>query len=493
MENGCNITVFGTDEFTNGGHGGNHALNKYQAGLNASHGSFWSLWQNFYIGINACNAVISRGANVQGLSAQAINSGIAEARFLRAHYYFILVQHFGPIHLTLEETVGVETEAIRTPEAEIYKAIIDDLEFAIAHLPTVQSQFGRATKPAAMNMLGHVYLNRGYKDYAVAGDFGKAADLFMSVINDFNFVLLDDFMEVYNHDNERNAEIIWSVQYTTNLLINGDGNQLHLYFRPWYETFSNGLDRALGHGYGRPWIRYNPTPWLLENFRPLDVDSRFTRGWQDVWYFNTTRDIPPGAKLGDTAIWITDKYLNQDDYNAIKARLPYANIMTWNLDNRGASYYRPINMFPVAWKWEDNKRPDINHMAGSRDVIIYRLGETYLALAEALYKRDNSGTNAVQYVNAVRKRAAWPGKEAEMEVTADKIDIDFILDERSRELFGEQTRWLDLKRTGKLIERVKKYNPDEGKDNIQPFHILRPIPINQLTRMTNQWTQNPGY
>ncbi|HDS07939.1 MAG TPA: RagB/SusD family nutrient uptake outer membrane protein, partial [Bacteroides sp.] len=96
-----------------------------------------------------------------------------------------------------------------------------------------------------------------------------------------------------------------------------------------------------------------------------------------------------------------------------------------------------------------------------------------------------------QYINTIRERAAYPGKEAQMHVSAAEIDLDFILDEWTRECFGEQSRWLDLKRTGKLLERVRAHNPDAS--NIKDFHVLRPIPVNQITRTTNDYGQNPGY
>ncbi|MBN2762228.1 MAG: RagB/SusD family nutrient uptake outer membrane protein, partial [Bacteroidales bacterium] len=108
QEWGANLTVFGTDEYTHGGHGGNHYMDKYDAGLNAESGNFWNLWSNFYQAINTCNAVIGRATASEDLTDAQKNPKIAEARFLRAHYYFILVQNFGPVYLTLDETVGVE-------------------------------------------------------------------------------------------------------------------------------------------------------------------------------------------------------------------------------------------------------------------------------------------------------------------------------------------------------------------------------------------------
>jgi len=491
----ANLTAFGVDEYTNGPHGADHHLNKYEAQLNADDRSIWTLWSNFYEGINYCNAVINRGKEVN-LPETKRNDGIAQTRFLRAFFYFTLVEQFGPIHLTLEETVGVETEANRTSEDIVYEAIIDDLEFAIEHLPAIQPEFGRATEPAAKNMLALVLLTRGYKDFAHSEDFNRAAVLATEVINDYHHVLLDDIEKSYSQDDEQNAEIIWSVQYTTDKLLNGSGNDMPRFFRPRYYAVP-GLIRDMQ--YGRPAIRAKPTHWLLSNFRPLDVDSRYEKSFYHVWRFNSEPNLPEGASVGDTAIWITDEYLTQADYDAHKARLhPEALVMSWHPDN----YYNddPWNMYtsgenmiwPNPTKWDDLKRSHFNAVDGNRDVIVYKLSETYLIAAEAMYMRDGNGNAAVEYINAIRRRAAWPGKESEMEVSAADIDIDFILDERSRELFGEMKRWNDLKRTGKLLERVKKYNPDAAP-NIKEFHLLRPIPTNQIVRTIGDYAQNPGY
>ena len=158
-EDGCEITVFGTDEYTNGGHGGAQYINKYIAGLNGESSTFWDPWQRFYVGINTCNAVIGR-AEEADIPDDEKKVMVAEVKFLRAHYYFLLVQFWGPVHLTLEETIGVETEATRAPESDIYDAIIADLEDAILDLPVTQSEFGRITKPAAQHGLALVYLTR---------------------------------------------------------------------------------------------------------------------------------------------------------------------------------------------------------------------------------------------------------------------------------------------------------------------------------------------
>jgi hypothetical protein len=117
----------------------------------------------------------------------------------------------------------------------------------------------------------------------------------------------------------------------------------------------------------------------------------------------------------------------------------------------------------------------------------------YLIAAEAEFKIGKLDS-AAYYVNVVRTRAALPGRVANMQVLPAQITLDFLLDERAREFAGEQMRWFDLKRTGKLVERVKAMNPDAA-NFIQPFHVVRPIPQTQIDAVTNKdvFTQNPGY
>ena len=94
--------------------------------------------------------MIERAPNVEGLSDELKTLRTAEMRFLRAFYYFYLVRTWGDVHFSLEETVEAEVTANKTSQETIYaEGIIPDLEFAIANLPNSQSQYGRATKPAA--------------------------------------------------------------------------------------------------------------------------------------------------------------------------------------------------------------------------------------------------------------------------------------------------------------------------------------------------------
>jgi hypothetical protein len=203
-----------------------------------------------------------------------------------------------------------------------------------------------------------------------------------------------------------------------------------------------------------------------------------------VFLANNPATLATGMKIGDTAIYLPT-------FEMTPAQVASKNYRVIN----PSEVANPANQryFPSLSKFLDPRRISIQDERGSRDYMVARLAETYLILAEASLKLGDL-TEAVSAINVVRRRAAFPGKEAAMEITADQLNMDFILDERARELLGEKHRWFDLKRTGTLIERVKKHNPDAAP-NIQPFHVLRPIPADQLDRVTNkdEFKQNDGY
>ncbi|MDR8390076.1 RagB/SusD family nutrient uptake outer membrane protein [Aliifodinibius sp. S!AR15-10] len=498
-EQGGNLTEYGTDLIQNAGHGGFHYMNQYNAGLNSEASPMSSIWDNYYIGINSANAAINRATELEGMEESLKNARLGEAHFLRAHYYFHLVEHFGAVHLTTEETIGVETEATRAPESEVYAQIVSDLETAINNLPAEQ-EWGRATEPAAKMLLSQVLLTRGYKDFGESSDYERAATLAESVVNDYNFQLMDDYEMIFDNDNEQNAEIIWAIQYGKDPLINGPGNRSHLYYRPWYEVYGGdgsgaGLVRSLEPGYGRPWIRFKMTPFALQNYRPIDQDSRYDKSFQDTWYYNDAASLPtddyPNVAVGDTAIYI-DPDMTAQEVADNQGSTPYY-LLAWSTAHSNEN----INMFPSLTKHDDFQRPSVNEPAGNKDYIVYRLAEAYLFAAEARYQMGEIST-AASHINAVRERAAWPGEEANLTANTEAMlqseGIDFILDERGREFYGEQKRWITLKRTGKLLERVRNHaGLQESRDNIEEIHMLRPIPATQRNRTEGGYPQNPGY
>lgn len=478
-EEGFTLTEFGTDIYTKGADGSFKSVNDYDAGLNPDVSIIRDMWNNFYRGINTANTVLAYAdRGVEGLRDDVKTRRSAEVRYLRALFYFILVETWGDVHFTLEPTEGVQTEANRTPANTIYEqGILPDLEFAIANLPNTQGEYGRATKPAAEALMARVQLTRG--NFAAAEQFAK------NVINNYTFQLVRPWRAIWDQDNETNSEVIWSIQYTADPFTNDGGSRGHLYFLMEYDV-SPGMRRDIANG--RPWKRFQPTNYFIDLF-DRSKDRRYVEGFKDTWFANNPATLPAGMALGDTAVYVSIDPIN----DALQGSRPYFWVDRDPTSTDPRMSLRQINRrwFPSLNKFIDPKRLTIQQAEGSRDFMVFRLAEMYLIAAEALVRQNKLG-EAADMANMVRRRAALDGKEAEMEVTAAQMTIDFVLDERARELAGEMQRWYDLKRTGKLLERVKLYNADAAP-NIKDHHLLRPIPREQLDRTSNGYPQNPGY
>jgi len=498
-EIGTNLTVFGTDLYTEGADGSYKFMNQYLSQFDGRVDILRDFWNRFYVGINTMNIVIDNSATVTGIDAALVKRRVAEMKFLRAHHYFVLTQTFGGVALVTKGNLEPTKVFARASVKDMYTQITSDLEAAIPDLATPTSDYGRATKGAAEHLLARVYLTKATSEAAAADDYAKAATLATNVIKNYNYALLPDFASVFAQGaGEINSEVIFSTQYTSDALtaigVAGgaavQGNQTHLYFGMEYDTQA-GMQRDVF--YGRPFKRYRPTTYLLETVFALDNrvnDSRYKKTFRDTWLSNNPSKTTPifddsktslKFSAGDTTIFIPGFEMSK----AERAKRPYQVLVPSN--------YRP-NLFPTMQKFLDPLRPDRTYEAGSRDFIMFRLAETYLILAEAQFRLGRL-PEAAEAINAVRRRAAWPGRTAQMVITPAQVNIDFILDERGRELLGEMFCWFDLKRTGKLLERVRAYNPD-AKANIKDFHVLRPIPQDQIDRTTDgatKFPQNVGY
>lgn len=476
------MTLYGTDLFMIG-QSYNPWWDTYGGGLNPAvqqepQGEDL-VWDAFYRGINNANTVIDRSDAIEDLDTDFRNRKQAEARFLRAHYYFVLVQHFGPIHITTEETRSVELEAFRAPEEEVYALIIDDLNFAMDNLPVEQSEYGRPTRYAAVNHLAKVHLT--------IGDWDLAADYAIEVIDEGPYRLLDDYADVFDPFNQRHDEVIWSVQWGDNPEVNDRDNQLQRFLGP-REWLIDGLVGSDMYHTGI--ARFRPTSWSLinifgndyrENGLHIGNDVRYEVGYKERWPWNDMPNAPSCAVAGETGGWFTiDPVINEMSDEEIEQ---------YEEDNCIGEVRRMDTWDDVYFSTIEKHRYPFQRNHG-RDYMYMRLGETYLIAAEALMMQDRH-SEAIDYFNAVRMRAEAPGETIPL-MTAAELDIDEILDERARELAGELHRWTDLKRTGKLLERARLGNPNAAP-NIQEHHLLRPIPQHQIDRTENEYPQNPGY
>ena len=496
-EEGLTMTEYGTDTYRAGADGSFKGFHFYDSQLNSYIGSTGTplqvIWDGLYQGINTCNAVIDRAPNVTGLTDAIKKQRVAECKFLRAQYYFILLQEWGGVDLRLHETLAPTKTTSRATESDMYKAIIADL---VASLPDLENKaqsvdYGRATKAASEHLLARVYLTKATSSAKASDDYANAVTYATNVISNYGFKLLPDFASVFLQGaGEISSEVIFSVQYTSNPLNDGNGNSLHLYFGMQYDVQA-GMIRDVANG--RPFKRLRPTTYMTDVvFKDRVNDSRYKKTFKDTWLSNNpgtftnvfdNSKTSVSFKAGDTTIYIPG--------------------VEWTLAQRAAKPYQVLvpsiysnSLFPTLQKFLDPLRPDKTYTAGSRDYLAFRLAETYLILAEAQFNLGKT-TEAATALNVVRVRAAWAGKESAMTVAASDVTMDLIMEERARELAGEQTRWFDLKRWGNLVARTKLYNPDAAT-TIKDIHNLRPIPQTEIDRSdkvsgVSVFAQNPGY
>jgi starch-binding outer membrane protein, SusD/RagB family len=484
-EEGYNIAETGTDIWTSGSGEVYRDLTQY-LNLQGSNAALSNEWRELYAAVNLCNGGINR-IEKAGLSAALRPVREGELKFLRAFYYWHIVETWGGVHFTTQETNRIISTANRTPVETIYNQIFDDLKFAVANLPVTQPQYGKVTKGAAQAFLARMYLTRGMDK--------EALEMAQAVIASNTYKLEANYADLWKMSNLKTKEAIYVVDYSVNLAVNDLANSTfnpyghsrgsnngHLLFLMKYDD-RPGMTRDVANG--RPFNRYMPTRFLLDLYS--DDDARYEGSFMEVWRANAT-SRPAGMNLGDTAVYCTRREI-PDAFEATRKYQVYDRSKIYNANGTAKDNLR----YPTLSKFMDPTRPSLNEAQSARDVFVIRLAEVYLIAAEAQMKLGNLQA-AADNINVLRTRAAKPGKTAAMQVKADQVTLDFILDERARELAGEQIRWFDLKRTGKLVERVRAYAPDNAV-NLQAFHVLRPIPQTQLDAVTNksEFTQNQGY
>jgi hypothetical protein len=496
------MTEAGTDIFTHG-EGGSEYLDTYElSSIGSPASSYERVWEDCYIGINGCNTLLKFLPEISDMPADLKRVREGEARFLRAYMYYILVMQFGDVHLTLEPSEGVVTTANRTPVADIFdQAIYPDLDSAIRLLPLKQSDYGRIDRHGA----------RFFKSYALLSDarggtsrFREAAALADSVITDSPYAL-QPTGQVFNQAYDRNSEIIWSFQYS--MPEEYRANETHMYFTPVYYDFPTMKSRSIN--YGRSYNRFRPTEFMVRLYDP-EKDARYAAYWRDTWYAFETDAAASKVRIGDTAMYIphpassfTKAQIDEKRYVVVNPEFSESFDDSGDFINGSYRYQRVSGKYFLHLrKFDDTLRATVNEAKGSRDWVMFRMSEAYLLAAEAHLRAGNL-TTATGYINTLRRTRALPGKESAMEIGQNELSIDFILDERARELCGEGKRWVDLKRLGKLVERVRTRNPWNNKtanggngydDNrIQDFHVLRPIPQSHIDRCSNTYPQNFGY
>ncbi len=474
--------------------------------LNKDSGFARKWWTRFYNWIFQANTIIDRADNAAAkwTSDDEKNAIVGEAKFIRAFAYHFLVNMYGGVPLVVHETTGPKFDYVRATADEIYQQCKSDLEFAVQYMPTVDKlKGGRAPREAAYHLLSEVKICM--KDYQGAIDAATA------VINSPNMALMtsrfgawknftfngytyrgakkpwgDVYFDLFQDGNfnwkEGNKECIWNIQQDLKIL--GGGNDVN--------TAGGlfGMERWWGPGAWQQKDIKGTANFLKDTLSGRPVGRIIVSGYADslIWKFkgDWNRDIRNSEYNIHREFYWTNPASSFYGQKMTAANMGVANMSETAVSPHYIKFVSAVHYHQfqdaTSKEWHDNGRT-------YKDWYIMRLAETYLLRAEA-YLLKGEAENAVKDVNVIRNRAqATP-------VTSGDMSIDLILDERARELYGEEFRVNTLMRMGKLKEYLMKYNDCvKAKAYELPDYINKmPIPRSEIEANKEAiLEQNPGY
>lgn len=623
------ITLYGTDEFTSGNDLTSDAWNEYDSrfgpsiqGTNRNCPQPQALWDEVYYGIASCNTIIAKADIVK--DAEVRNRCLAHAYFLRGYNYYRLTAQYGGVVLQLTPATGVVRNFTRSSEAECWEQVISDLRQAYQLFKGEEFTYGKGitwTKATAAHFLAKALLFRASERCDAFNSATKEADLKEAIeactyaINARS--LSPNYSDLYANwtgvdcATEQQDEILMAAGFNnSSSTIGRFGNRTYNYFCPQFSNFSNGwVKRGVWIG-DMDFQRCRPTEYTYAAYDHVN-DARLWKTFKTVFGINNLAETDKGVELGDPGIVMIlnskddhtyDSYTFgankqgptfKDDAGRLpewrdgKRQTPTSGELTstpgqWipnaSVLYQNGQYVAPTFMTP-GYKYSNffagiNKTVDGTRQAEKgdsfRDVIMARLGETYLVRAEC-YARLGDFASAKKDIDVIRARAQWKQGEnrsyyvdgskafesnalntgnaatmyknsnlwmntyylsnpqqpvtteasnltnwtwdnlpaedeailANLGVSGQKERaIQFILNERTRELIGEWQRWETLSRTKTLVQRAKAFNTEAQA--VQDRHLYRPIPQSFIDGLKNEdgtdltaeqkaaW-QNPGY
>lgn len=471
----------GTDLYAEGRNQEPDGLSKYTQ-LNSTSAGVSQLYNTCYKAIQDANMALYYSDITDQTSN--IESLVGEVKFLRANAYFLLVQTYGGVAIVTDFISSPELSFDRNSAEEVYTLIISDLEDALNKVGT-GGYFGRVNKRAVQDLLARVYLTRGYEGFAGSNDFATAAAYADDVIGGQSLNLTFD--ELWKPGNEMNDEVVFSVQFSASS-VSTDPTNLGNMQAAYFSSYLGGSEVA-GNA---PYRTYNllPTDFALGLYTKDDARWEGTFMNEIFERYYDYYDVEDHSSLKITDFYEPQWFTAQDK----NEYLATANLaLDFEYHAWGTHSAQLVSLdyqtIPVR-KFDDPKSPFGEGRVSTRDIILSRLGETYLIAAEA-YLQTDPATGLIR-LNEVRRRAGVTPA-----VIGD-FDIDYILDERARELLGEYHRWFDLKRTGKLVERASAHHYLIEQSNFNgangELKILRPIPQEALDLNQNKsFPQNPAY
>lgn len=462
-----------------------------------------SYWDWAYKGmIRQANLILENIDNpTLTIPSEARGNLKGQAQFFRAYSYNLLANLYGGVPLVDRQFSEPKFDFVRASRGEILRFVAKDLEEAGDGLYSVgQVEDGRITKAAVYHLLTEVYISLGMETKD-ATFYDKAVEAASKVISGQtgNYRLMTERFGDRSRPGDAFSDLFWYNQQ------NRSSGNLETIWSWQFEAFTVGGGTSQGGG-SSDGGNTSPRWWAPEQDRILTpngfknsfVDS-LNRGigvnsLLDYWKFDIWKLDPNDMRNSRYNVRREFFYNNPSDkqYFGKKIRTGYntrGQLVTKREDGTLTTFVLDTLRMYYPWVRKVDGRPFTDDPSTGRtanDFIRMRLGETYLLRAEA-YIRKNDLDNAAKDINVVRSRAkAKP-------ITAANLSIDFILDERARELIVEEPRMRTLIRMGLLFDRVKKYNPTSAT-SIQPFNNYWPIPQSIIDANTGaKIQQNPGY
>lgn len=412
-------------------------INSFQRTL-ANNPFVGEAWLANFNGIYKANALLEQLQNNGGVIGDAtLRLRLeAEAKFLRAFYYFDLVRWFGKLPVVERTLTANEASALaRSSVSDVYNLILSDLKFAADNLPETYNAAdrGRATKFAAKGVLAQVYITRSGPTYGIEGpglglnEWGQALTVLNEIIASNRYSFLPNYANIFSYTNENNAEVLFDVQYISGGLNLGASFIWLLVPEGYFNSF--GLPNQ-GGIYIRP-VSNN----LLSSYETADTRKAFS------------------IQSGYTFAGVTE---NRSFFKK------YVDV---------TKYGRSRTDWPINY-------------------IVLRYTDVLMMKAECILNGapgNQSDVNAI--VNQVRQRASLG--------PVSNITLPQLMEERRKEFAGEGLRWHDLVRSG-LVETVMTawIAVEDTQRQIQPFqknYIIYPVPQSELDVKQGLYTQNPGY
>ena len=498
----------GTDMYADARNKMNEALNTYET-LTPENTDIKNLYTYLYSGIRAANSV-SYYAQTAQVDDKTKSQLIGEARVLAAYEYYLLVNNFGGVPIMKDFLTTADTGYPKSSPEDVYAYIITELEDVISknvlQTSTATKGGGRISQETAKAILAKTYLSAAW-DLNKQDYFSKAAALADEVIAGRK--LTTPFAKLWKADGSGDdyEEFLWDVEYdlaTANNTTSG-GTEWSGYYCNYLGGNEDNIKATTSS--------YVPTLYALHCFKKGDqrYDATFMKELPDInkgnaagtgywtWYKNGESLVGKPVTRYYSAWYETDA-----DFEAWKAIDPANRANTYripmdsqskeaqNMDGRDMEYYDNQQLVygsSPCKKFDDSKTAKTEKNTCYRDIHIITLPEMYLVAAEA-YLKAGVNDKALARLNEVHQRAGLPALTG-------TITIDDILDENACENFGNEARWMDLRRTQTLVTRCTKYNHEMGDKAAQYIgkKLLRPIPqaaIDANDKLTLA-DQNPGY